>query len=221
MSDDWLLWQLADSAFPVGSFAHSGGLEAAWQHGRVPDGNALTGFVEASISQAAHASLPITLAAHREPGQFARWDELCNAMLSNHVANRASRAQGMSLLAVSERIFCDPVLSELRRALRGGRAPGHLAPVFGVVANAIGVDLPRTARLFTFCHMRSLISAAVRLGIVGPIEGQAIQARVSSHAERMAELGMSLPIESSAQTSPMLELLASTQDRLYSRLFQS
>ena len=77
------------------------------------------------------------------------------------------------------------------------------------------------ARLFMFCHARGLVSAAVRLGIVGPIEGQTIQARVSSHAQRMAELGTSLPIESSAQTSPMLELLASTQDRLYSRLFQS
>jgi urease accessory protein len=33
--EDWLLWQLADSAFPTGGFAHSGGLEAAWQHGEI------------------------------------------------------------------------------------------------------------------------------------------------------------------------------------------
>ena len=33
--NQWLLWQLADSAFPTGGFAHSGGLEAAWQNGEV------------------------------------------------------------------------------------------------------------------------------------------------------------------------------------------
>ena len=32
---DWLTWQVVDSAFPTGAFAHSYGLEAAWQQGEV------------------------------------------------------------------------------------------------------------------------------------------------------------------------------------------
>ena len=39
--DEWVLWQLLDSAYPTGGFAHSGGLEAAWQHGEVGTRQAL------------------------------------------------------------------------------------------------------------------------------------------------------------------------------------
>ena len=56
---DWLTWQIVDSAFPTGVFAHSWGLEAAWQQGEVNDLVALRAFLEASIQQAGYASLPL------------------------------------------------------------------------------------------------------------------------------------------------------------------
>ncbi|MDB5296990.1 MAG: putative urease accessory protein UreF, partial [Phycisphaerales bacterium] len=46
---DWLLWQLVDSAFPTGGFAHSGGVEAAWQHGRLRDGDGLFAVADAAV----------------------------------------------------------------------------------------------------------------------------------------------------------------------------
>src|SRR5690242_7960119 len=102
-ADDWLLWQLADSAFPTGGFAHSGGLEAAWQHGEMNSPEAAAMFVEASISQIGHGSIPFVTAAHREPECFAKFDDLCDCFLINHVANRASRSQGQALLATAAR----------------------------------------------------------------------------------------------------------------------
>ena len=50
---DWLAWQVVDSAFPTGAFAHSWGLEAAWQQGEVEDVAALRRFLDASISRPA------------------------------------------------------------------------------------------------------------------------------------------------------------------------
>src|SRR6266481_9350644 len=92
--NDWLIWQLIDSAFPTGGFAHSAGLEAAWQHGEVRNSGELVSFREASLQQLGRAALPFVTTAFDEPERIAQLDQLCEAFTSNHVANRASRLQG-------------------------------------------------------------------------------------------------------------------------------
>src|SRR6267378_1245945 len=75
-TSDWLLWQLADSAFPTGGFAHSLGLEAAWQHGEVRNRTELVSFVEAGLQQLGHAALPFVTASYAEPERLAEFDQL-------------------------------------------------------------------------------------------------------------------------------------------------
>jgi urease accessory protein len=76
-------------------------------------------------------------------------------------------------------------------------------------------------RLFLYITLRSLISSAVRLNVVGPLEAQAIQYRLGPVAGRLADRSVAYQLQDAAQTAPILELLQATQDRLYSRLFQS
>ena len=102
---DFILWQLADSAFPTGGFAHSLGLEAAWQHGEVRNRTDLASFIEAGLQQLGHAALPFVTAAFDAPEKLSEFDQLCDVFTTNHVANRASRAQGRAFLSAVERIF--------------------------------------------------------------------------------------------------------------------
>jgi urease accessory protein len=213
--------QLADSAFPAGGFAHSAGLEAAWQHGRVGAGQSLDEYVCCQLNQGAHAAAPFAAASHREPHRFTEWDRVCDAMLSNHVANRASRAQGQAFLLAASRIFAKPTLAHLARTARSENMPSHFAPIFGLTCAELSIEREPAIRLLLFLTLRSLVSAAVRLGVTGPLEGQSLQWRLAPYAEKPVAFASSTPIEDAAQTSPLLDLLQGGQDRLYSRLFQS
>jgi urease accessory protein len=219
--NDWLLWQLADSAFPTGGFAHSAGLESAWQHGEVRNSADLAAFIDASLRQFGHGSLPFMTAAHERPDDFVEIDRLCECFTSNHVANRASRLQGKALLTSAERIFATPELQHLRQTIDLETSPAHLSPVFGVMAHSFKIGRQTAARLFFFLHLRGLISSAVRLGIVGPLEAQGLLYRFGTKAEEQLAVYLRLSLDDIAQTSPLLELRQGAQDRLYSRLFQS
>ena len=216
---DWLIWQLADSAFPTGGFGHSGGLEAAWQLGEVRTEAQLAGFIEATLHQFGQAAMPFVNDAHRDPQRLAELDQLCDAFTTNHVANRASRAQGRSFLASIEKSFAAGALSELRNQAR--ELNGHFAPAFGVVTRLLEIQRSLALRLYLFLQLRGTISAAVRLGIIGPIAAQGLQHRLSAVAEEVATRNEQRTTDHIAQTAPLLDILQGAQDRLYSRLFQS
>ena len=121
-AQNWLIWQLADSAFPTGGFAHSGGLEAAWQHGEVRHAGDLNSFLEANLWQMGRGALPFATAAHKEPAQLSALDRLFEAFQSNHVARRASRLQGQALMASASKVFAPLTLDR--------PVHGHYAPIF-------------------------------------------------------------------------------------------
>ncbi len=219
--EHWLLWQLSDSAFPTGGFAHSTGLEAAWQHGEVKNRGELGSFVETSLRQLGRAALPFVMAAHNEPERLEEFDSLCDAFTTNHVANRASRAQGKAFLSAVQRVF----LKTENANMETGKMPVlrfcHFACVFGGALRLLEVSQETTGRLFFFNHLRGILAAAVRLNIVGPMEAQALQHQLFATAEEVLKASASLTLDDIAQTSPLLDLWQGAQDRLYSRLFQS
>jgi len=165
-------------------------------------------------------------AAHDAPERLQEIDDLCEAMTTNHVANRASRLQGQAFWSTVGRVFatmvggCDPV-SGLALGISNRPTHGHLAPIFGAVLRRMGLGRAVAQRLFLFQQTRGILASAVRLGIVGPMEAQALQWRLGPGAERVASVCGGLTLSEITQTAPLPEIWQGAQDRLYSRLFQS
>ena len=216
---DWLTWQIVDSAFPTGLFAHSWGLESAWQHGEVEDGDTVYEFLDAVLVQTGQSVVPLLNDGYRSPDALEALDDLADAFLTNPVANRASRVQGRTLAATASRIWPSPALATLQR--RADRTRAHVAPLSGAIFHTVGLPLSTLQRATLYATARGVLSAAVRLGILGAFEAQRIQASCAARLQEIAERSAELTAIDLAQTAPAIDLLQSRHDRLYSRLFQS
>jgi urease accessory protein len=214
-----LLWQLIDSAFPSGGFAHSWGLEAAYQAGEVASDAALRRFLRDSVWQTGHAVLPAMTTTFREPDRFEEMDALCEAFLTNAVANRASRQQGRAFLSACARVWPSPSLAALDTRARAGC--GHYAPSAGAVLRVLDVSIDEAQRLVLFGASRGVLAAAVRLGIVGPFRAQQLQHECALWIADVLAACRSGGPDDLTQTAPIADLLQAAHDRLYSRLFQS
>jgi urease accessory protein len=217
----WRLLQLADSAFPAGGFAHSAGLEAASHLGEARAPGRLDAFVRAHLWNVGTASVPFVGAAHDSPDRVWALDAQVDAFLVSHVANRASRTQGRAFAATCARVFEAPRLAALASGARARPATAHYAPVFGAAVASIGVGRRETLALHMYLALRGVSSAAVRLGLVGPLEAQRLQERHGPTIDLVLGECSALGPDEAATSAPLLDVLGATHDRLYARLFQS
>lgn len=139
---------LSDSALPVGGFIASGGLEAAVQMGVV---SSVEEFLQESLHNLSYSTLPFVNSAYNSmhKGSIPELlviDESYNLFVgSNHVAKRASCAQGVAYLTLVTNSF--PFVSSLdlvqqyKLKIRASIAPGHLCLCFAMTCFALGLSL--------------------------------------------------------------------------------
>ena len=218
-TSDWQAWQVVDSAFPVGVFAHSWGLEAAWHAGYVDSDTALQQFVVDTIQQTGWSVLPLLNSAYQQPSRLSELDELANAFLTNSVANRASRVQGRTLVATASQVWPSQAMADLE--IQAAVLWAHVAPFSGVVFRIIGLPHKTAQKAVLYGTVRGILSAAVRLGVIGSYQAQRMQHKAGQYLDATLKRCVGLGADAICQTAPVLDMLQGTHDRLYSRLFQS
>lgn len=244
---------LSDSALPLGSFAFSSGLESCLAHQKTaarPTAGVTVfkNFLDISVHSVASALLPFVHAAHQRPTALLELDNDLDAATPCGVAKRASVAQGRALVAMWDRSFKAHVqstsdasrdaiaaLNEFSTVIKaefadeasifGYSASGHLPPLFGVLAAAMGLSLAETLYMFLLNHAKTLLSAGIRASVLGPYQSQALLA--SQWLRDLVQLTVDdqmarpIPVEDAGQCIPALDIWSGRHDIVYSRIFNS
>ena len=202
---------LADSALPIGSAAHSFGLETLVAEELLTadalpvflrDHLAETGVLEATFSRAAHRAGP------------AGWTAL-NQQLSARKPAQENRAASLTLGRRFLQLFL---------ALEGGEDPGgdaHYATAFGYAGRALGVNEDLTAAVYLQQAINALVSACQRLLPLGQQRAARLLWDLKPAILDAAEASAEADIHTVACFTPLTDIASMRHVVLATRLFIS
>lgn len=100
---------------------------------------------------------------------------------------------------------------------------GHFAPLWAIVARAMGVTEREGAYVFLLNHAKAVVSAAVRASVMGPYQAQGVLASgwLREEIERVMDANWDVTVEDAGQTVPAMDLWVGRHEMLYSRIFNS
>jgi urease accessory protein len=151
------------------------------------------------------------------------------AFASNGPACAASLDQGKSLARVAKELWKEDDMDEASAILLECLDQGnHIGPVLGAVTAKLGLTPDQVGKLFGYCVARDIVSAAVRLNLVGPLASVKLLKQVEGAAEdgfRASQVAMQEhandPLASAAASAPVIEALQPCHDVLKMRLFRT
>jgi urease accessory protein len=213
--------------FPIGAFSYSHGLETAAASGGVHDRETLQRWIAAILTQGAGRMDADTLRdAHRAAS--AQDLEALTAANRRGLAFRATSemalettSQGAAFLATCRAAWPDPVLERWGALLSAaGEGVCHAAAVGAATARA---DTPLGCAVTAYLQAMAanLVSAGLRLGIVGQTDGQRILAALEPVVGSAVASALNRDPAAFGGAALAVELASMAHETQYTRLFRS
>jgi urease accessory protein len=217
-----LVW--LSPAFPVGSFAFSHGLEWAAEAGDLRDAATVQGWIADLLDHGGARNDAILLAAAwraariGDGAELARINELALALAGSRERRLETSAQGNAFLATITAAWSREEIDRLAREL-GGDAAYPIAVALAAAAH--GLALTATLEAYLVGLVTNLVSAAVRLGVIGQSDGQRVIAALIPAARAVARAAEESSLDDLGGAAFRSDLAALRHETQYTRLFRS
>ncbi len=204
-------------AFPVGGFAYSGGLEAAVQSGHVSSAEALEEWLVSLLRCGSLRNDAVLLAeAYRSVEDDERLravTELAAALAGSAERHLEISRQGGAFLAAAS-AWPGAVPEVL-----GDETAYSVA--IGAVAASNGVGLAETLSAFLHAAVSQLVSAAIRLGVLGQSRGVTLLSRIEDVIADEAGRAASSSLDDLGSATLIVDQMSLRHETQHSRLFLS
>lgn len=218
----WRLLLWSSPAFPVGSFAHSHGLEWAIEAGDVRDATTLREWVEDALAFGAGRTDAILL-AHAHRAAAARETARLADLAAFAAALAPARERRLETLGQG-RAFAAALASwpEAASALATLDRDALAYPVaFGAACSAARVPLAEAILAYLQAFAGMLVWAAVRAVPLGQSDGLRVLAAIAPLAAQVADEAQSAPLDAVGGAAWRLDIAAMRHETQYTRLFRS
>ena len=202
-------------AFPVGGFAFSHGLEWAVETGDIADAASLAGWLGDLLKSGPFRNDAILLAeAHRSPAKVADLNELALALAGSAERRLETTAQGNAFLATIAAAWNETLLM---------RPSGDVAyPVaVGLVTAARGFNPLVSLEAFLLATLSNLVSACVRMSVIGQTDGQRVIASLLPAIRQTAAEASAANLDDLGGSAFRSDIAAIRHETQSTRLFRS
>ena len=205
---DWLdFLHVVDSSFPTGAYAHSAGLETL-----APDGRHELELLLSFRIREVVGRFELVFLLHAYTSDVGALDNQYHAMLLPREAREASSLIGASLLRGALDVVAIPPLD----------FPHHHYPiVFGALMAALKVEPDLAASAYALQYVRSLVSAAQRLGRLGQRDTQRVLHRLKPALREAVATARNLTLDTTGAFCPAWDIASMRHEHAQVRMFAS
>ena len=224
MSQFARLLHLVDSAIPTGSFAYSYGLESSITFGLINTPFALRNYLYSYLQQAGSAELPFinsTFQLSEKNPEFQTLAEEYDAQLLVPTFYKASAVQGRNWLKLLTSFYPELELETITQWFAAHTIPPHFTLVFTLALQRAGFALAELQAMYLHMLLRDQLSAAIRLGFLGPLEGHKLQHDFYAVFEHILAAQTGKGYGEATRSAFLLDVAQVLHEDIYSKLFQN